>query len=120
MWRDKVIKLDLIFILLNVNVLLFRLSMNKDVINIYEKILSKVLEDFGITEQLLFGSNDAECVQARQALIVGLADRGLSDKEIAECTRKMRRCSVCRVRNKYDDRTAPWTVRMCIERIRGK
>lgn len=93
--------------------------MNKDVIIIYDKVLAEVLEQFGISEQLLFNSNEAECVQARMALIVSLHDSGLSDKEIAECTRKMRRCSVCCIRNRYKDATAPWTVKMCIERIRN-
>lgn len=94
--------------------------MNKNVVEIYECALKMVMEEYGVTESELFTSNEADCVQARQSLIVGLADRGLSDNEIAVCTHKMRRCSVCKVRNRYDDRTAPWTVLRCIERIRGE
>lgn len=94
--------------------------MNRNVIDIYDGVLNKILDEFGITQQVLFNSNEAECVQARMALIVTLTDMGLSDKEIAECTHKMRRCSVCRIRNRYRDADAPWTVRMCIERIKGK
>lgn len=93
--------------------------MNKYVIEIYENTLYRVLEEFGITEQVMFNSNEAECVQARMSLIVALHEKGLSDKEIAECTKKMRRCSVCCIRNRYNDATAPWTVKMCIERIKG-
>lgn len=92
--------------------------MNIHVINIYNEALAKVLGEYGISERDLFHSNDAECVQARQALVIGLSQLGLSDNEIAECTKKMRRCSVCRVRNRYDDRSAPWTVLKCIEMIR--
>ena len=96
------------------------MSMNKNVVEIYECALKMVMEEYGVTESELFTSNETDCVQARQSLIVGLSDRGLSDNEIAVCTHKMRRCSVCKVRNRYDDRTAPWTVQRCIERIRGE
>lgn len=92
--------------------------MNINVIDIYNAALAEVLGEYGISEKELFHSNEAECVQARQALVIGLSRMGLSDSEIAECTKKMRRCSVCRVRNKYDDRSAPWTVLRCIERIK--
>lgn len=100
--------------------LLFRIVMNKNVVEIYECALKMVMEEYGVTEGELFTSNEADCVQARQALIIGASRLGLSDKEIAECTHKMRRCSVCKVRNRYDDRIAPWTVLRCIERIRGE
>ncbi len=93
--------------------------MNKNVVELYSKVLAEVLNEYELEEAVMFASNAEECVQARQSLIVGLADKGLSDKEIAECTKKMRRCSVCKIRNKYDDRSAPWTVQRCIERIKG-
>lgn len=91
--------------------------MNKNVIELYGKALRVVLEEYGITEEVLFRSNDAEVVQARVALVVYLHRKGVSDKEIAECTNKMRRCSICKIRNHYDDRSAPWTVKRCIEHI---
>ena len=92
-------------------------SMNKNVIELYEKVLNVVLDDYQLTAGELFHSNDAECVQARMVLVVSLNKKGLSDKEIAECTQKMRRCSVCKIRNHYDDARAPWTVRRCLEHI---
>lgn len=91
--------------------------MNKYKIELYGKALAEVFDEFGITEAELFGSNNAECVQARTALVVALS-KMLSDSEIAELTKKMRRCSVCVIRNRYDDRTAPWTVKRCIDAIK--
>jgi crotonobetainyl-CoA:carnitine CoA-transferase CaiB-like acyl-CoA transferase len=92
--------------------------MNKYKIELYGRALAEVLDEFGISEAELFRSNNAECVQARTALIVALS-KMLSDGEIAELTKKMRRCSVCVIRNRYDDRTAPWTVRRCIDAIKA-
>lgn len=92
--------------------------MNRNVVELYGRALAKVLEEYGITEVELFTCNCADCVQARQALIVSLSRKGLSDKDIAECTHKMRRCSVCYIRNHYDDGRAPWTVRRCIEKLK--
>ena len=91
--------------------------MNKNVIQLYNQALNIVLDDYGLTEDVMFGKNDTDCVHARTALLKSLTDLGLSDKDIAECTKKMRRCSVCKIRNKYDDRTAPWDVKMCIKHI---
>lgn len=91
--------------------------MNKNVVELYNRALAVVLEDYELSEVQLFRSNDAECVQARMALVMALAGK-LTDKEIAECTHKMRRCSICIIRNKYDDKTAPWTVKHCIEKIK--
>lgn len=92
--------------------------MNKNVIDVYNQALNIVLEDFDLKVEKMFLSNETECVHARTALLKSLTDLGLSDKDIAECTKKMRRCSVCKVRNKYDDKTAPWTVKLCIEHIK--
>lgn len=93
--------------------------MNKEKCAIYSKVLAMVLDDFGVEEQALFSRNEQDCVQARKALVVGLARRGLSDKDIAELTNKMRRCSVCAIRNKYRDDVAEWTVRHCLDRLKG-
>lgn len=89
--------------------------MVKEKLNIYADVLSQILENFGLSEEALFCSNEADCVQARQALVVVLAKKGLSDKDIAELTHKLRRCSVCYIRNHYDDGRAHWTVKRCIE-----
>jgi hypothetical protein len=91
--------------------------MNKNVTELYEKALAIVIDEYGLTVEKLFGSNDGDCVQARMALLIALTKEGLTDKEIAECIH-MRRCTVCKIRNKYDDRTAPWTVKICIEHIK--
>lgn len=92
--------------------------MNREKFEIYNKVLAQVLDDFGVEEQALFSRNEQDCVQARKSLVVGLARKGLSDKDIAELTQKMRRCSVCAIRNKYRDDTAEWTVRHCLERLK--
>lgn len=89
--------------------------MVKEKINIYADVLGRILEDFGLSEEAMFRSNEADCVQARQALVVVLAKKGLSDKDIAELTHKLRRCSVCYIRNHYDDGRAPWVVKKCVE-----
>ena len=93
--------------------------MNKNVVALYECVKGKIMEEFGISEQLMFGSNDAECVQARTVLVVELHQRGLSDKEIAECTHKLRRCSICQIRNKYKSGNAPWTVKACLAHLKA-
>ena len=92
--------------------------MNKNAKEIYDKVLAVVLDDFGLTAEKMFGSNELDCVNARMSLIVSLRAAGLTDKEIAECTQKMRRCSVCLIRNRYSDKTANWEVKMCIEHIK--
>lgn len=92
--------------------------MNKNVIEIYNQALKVVLEDYDIAEEKMFTSNEPDCVGARVALIVALHDEGLTDKEIAECTHKMRRCSVCLIRNRYAPTSAHWEVKMCIEHIK--
>lgn len=92
--------------------------MNKYKIELYNNALAEVLDEFGISENELFHSNNAECVEARMALIVALS-KSLSDGEIAELTKALRRCSVCKLRNRYDDKNAPWTVKRCIEYIKS-
>ena len=93
--------------------------MNREKFEIYNKVLARVLDDFGLEAPAMFGSNEQDCVQARKALVIALSRRGLSDKDIAELTHKMRRCSVCAIRNRYRDDTAEWTVRHCLERLMG-
>lgn len=95
-------------------------AMIKEKINIYADVLGRILEDFGLSEEALFRSNEADCVQARQALVVVLSKKGLSDKDIAELTHKLRRCSVCLIRNRYREENAPWTVRRCIDALKDK
>ena len=91
--------------------------MNKNVTELYNKALAVVLDEYGLTEEKMFASNEVDCVQARMALLEALIEEGFSDKDIADCT-KMRRCTICKIRNKYDDKTAPWTVKLCIEHIK--
>ncbi len=92
--------------------------MNKEKIEIYNRVLARVLDDFDLSQERLFTCNESESVQARKALVVGLAQKGLADKDIAELTHKLRRCSVCAIRNKYRDESAEWTVRHCLERLK--
>ena len=92
--------------------------MNKEAKEVYDRVLAVVLDDFGLTKEKMFGSNEPDCVNARISLIVSLRDEKLTDREIAECTQKMRRCSVCYVRNRYSDKTANWEVKNCIEHIK--
>lgn len=91
--------------------------MNKNVTELYNKALGVVLNEYEITEKELFHSNEAECVNARKALIMGLINRGLTDREIAECTHKLRRCAVCKIRNKFAPLTEKWDVTICIDHI---
>lgn len=93
-------------------------DMNKNVTELYNKVLAVVLDDYEITEGKMFTSNEPDCVGARTSLIIALHDEGLSDREIAECTHKMRRCSVCIIRNRYREQNAHWEVKMCIEHIK--
>lgn len=93
-------------------------DMNKNVAIVYERVLAIVLDDFGLTAEKMFGTNDPDCVNARVSLIIALRDEGLTDREIAECTHKMRRCSICQIRNRYSDKTANWEVKTCIAHIK--
>lgn len=92
--------------------------MNKNAKEIYDNVLSIVLDDYGLTIGEMFGTNRIDCVGARQSLIIALHDEGLSDSEIAELTQKMRRCSVCLIRNRYNEAAAHWEVKNCIEHIK--
>ena len=93
--------------------------MNKNVTELYNKALAVVLDEYGLTEERIFKSNEAECVSARRALIIGLINRGLTDSEIADCTHKLRRCAICKIRNKLVGKEEKWDVKMCIEHIKG-
>lgn len=93
--------------------------MNKNVVELYNKVLAVVLDDYEITEEELFRSNNSECVQAREVLIVTLNKKGLTDKEIAECTQKMRRCSICKIHNRFNPGNASWSVKMCLEHLKN-
>ena len=91
--------------------------MNKYVAELYNQALTLVLDEFQLSADELFNSNVAECVQGRTSLIVGLHDLGVSDNDIAVCSQKLRRSSVCRIRNHYVAALAPWTVRHCLLHI---
>lgn len=93
--------------------------MNKNVTELYNKALAVVLDEYGLTEEKMFASNEVDCVQARKALIIGLINRGLTDQQIADCTHKLRRCAICKIRNKFAPLTEKWDVKMCIEHIKG-
>lgn len=92
--------------------------MNKDKKELYNEVLIKILERYELTEERLFNCNCSECVEARISLVITLHSRGLSDGDIAELTQKMRRCSVCLIRNKYSEANASWSVKSCIEKIK--
>ena len=92
--------------------------MNKEKQQVYNEVLAEVLDRFGLTEERMFKCNCAECVEARTSLVITLHSRGLSDGDIAELTQKMRRCSVCLIRNRYNEANAPWTVRNCIDALK--
>lgn len=94
--------------------------MNKDKKELYNEVLTKILERYELTEERLFNCNRSECVEARTSLVITLHSRGLSDGDIAELTQKMRRCSVCIIRNRYNEANAPWTVRNCIDALKNK
>ena len=91
--------------------------MNKEKQQVYNEVLAEVLDRFGLSEERMFKCNCAECVEARSALVMTLNGLGFSDHDIAELTQKMRRCSVCLIRNRYNEANAPWTVRHCIDAL---
>ena len=94
--------------------------MNKEKQQVYNEVLAGVLDRFGLTEERMFKRNCVECVEARTSLVMTLNSMGFSDHDIAELTQKMRRCSVCLTRNRYNEANAPWTVRHCIEALKNK
>lgn len=94
--------------------------MNKEKQQVYNEVLAEVLDRFGLTAERMFKCNCAECVEARTSLVITLHDMGFSDGDIAELTQKMRRCSVCLIRNRHSEANAPWTVRHCINAIKDK
>lgn len=94
--------------------------MNKEKQRVYNEVLAEVLDRFELTEERMFRCNCTECVEARTSLVMTLTGMGFSDSDIAELTQKMRRCSICLIRNRYSEANAPWTVRHCIEAIKNK
>ncbi|MBO7193730.1 MAG: hypothetical protein J6V47_05535 [Bacteroidaceae bacterium] len=94
--------------------------MNKEKQQVYNEVLAGVLDRFGLTEERMFRCNCSECVEARTSLVMTLTGMGFSDRDIAELTNKMRRCSVCLIRNKYIEENAPWTVRHCIDALKNR
>lgn len=94
--------------------------MNKEKQQVYNEVLAGVLDRFGLTEERMFKCNCAECVEARTSLVMTLNSMGFSDHDIAELTQKMRRCSVCMIRNRYNEANAPWTVLHCIDALKNK
>jgi hypothetical protein len=94
--------------------------MNKEKQQVYNEVLAEVLDRFGLTEERMFKCNCTECVEARTSLVMTLHRLKFSDGDIAELTQKMRRCSICLIRNRYSETNAPWTVRHCIEALKNK
>ena len=94
--------------------------MNKEKQQVYNEVLAEVLDRFGLTEERMFKCNCTECVEARTSLVMTLYRMKFSDGDIAELTQKMRRCSICLIRNRYCEANAPWTVGHCIEAIKNK
>ena len=94
--------------------------MNKEKQQVYNEVLAEVLDRFGLTEERMFKCNCTECVEARTSLVMTLSRLKFSDGDIAELTQKMRRCSICLIRNKYSEANAPWTVRHCIDALKNK
>ena len=94
--------------------------MDKEKQQVYNEVLAEVLDKFELTEERMFKCNCTECVEARTSLVMTLSRLKFSDSDIAELTQKMRRCSICLIRNRYSDANAPWTVRHCIEAIKNK
>lgn len=88
--------------------------MNKNVVEMYERALKVVLDEYGLTEDELFHTNRLDAVHARTALILPLSKR-MCDSDIALCTH-MKRNSVCGVRNKHRGANA-WDVCRCIDDV---
>ena len=55
--------------------------MNKNAKEVYDRVLAVVLDDFGLTAEKMFNSNEPDCVHARASLIISLRYEGLSDNE---------------------------------------
>lgn len=55
--------------------------MNKNVKEIYDNVLAKVLDEFRLTEERMFNNNEPDCVGARVSLVKTLSEEGLSNKK---------------------------------------
>ena len=91
--------------------------MNKNVSELYNRVLLVISEEFDIPANILLHSNDAECVQARTVLYVFLNKKGFSDKEIAACT-GVHRESINRSRNRFREDSSTWLVKLCLEHLK--
>lgn len=80
---------------------------------LYNRALAEVLDTFGITEEELFSSNKESSIQGRMTLVRYLSQY-MSDSDIALLT-PLRRCSICAIKNRYSNASAPWCVRRCVE-----
>ena len=58
--------------------------MNKELISLFQRVESKVIQTTGIKQ--LFHTNQEEAVDARTILIYLLSEQGLTDTQIAELT----------------------------------
>ena len=91
--------------------------MNKDLITLFQRVESKVMQVTGIKQ--LFHTNQEEAVDARTILIYILSEQGLTDTQIAELS-GLTRQGVNKLKNSVRFRKRKFSFISDLQQIRNE
>lgn len=91
--------------------------MNKDLITLFQRVESKVMQVTGIKQ--LFHTNQEEAVDARTILIYILSDKGVTDTQIAELS-GLTRQGVNKLKNSVRFRKRKFSFISDLQQIRNE
>lgn len=91
--------------------------MNKDLITLFQRVESKVMQVTGINQ--LFHTNQEEAVDARTILIYILSEKGLTDTQIAELS-GLTRQGVNKLKNSVRFRKRKFSFISDLQQIRNE
>lgn len=91
--------------------------MNKDLITLFQRVESKVMQVTGIKQ--LFHTNQEEAVDARTILIYILSEKGLTDTQIASLT-SLTRQGVNKLKNSVRFRKRKFSFISDLQQIRNE
>lgn len=91
--------------------------MNKDLITLFQRVESKVMQVTGIKQ--LFHTNQEEAVDARTILIYILSEKGLTDTQIAALT-SLTRQGVNKLKNSVRFRKRKFSFISDLQQIRNE
>lgn len=89
-----------------------------NVSELYLLICNTVCNCTGLSEEIIFGSNKEECVDARYVLIFMLS-KYLTDGEISKVTSISRACAN-KIRNSFKNKMKKYSIRLLVSEIESK